>query len=66
MVHFHTGGAADDAFVVVALPDSFFQAGRNVPHPAGFTVAFVLGAAGATWGRELQALVVARSIIPLV
>ena len=66
MVYFHTGGAADDAFVVVALPDGFFEACWDVPHPAGFTVAFVPRAAGATWGGELQALVVTCSIIPLV
>lgn len=66
MVHFHTGGAANDAFIAVSLPDGFFKAGRDVPHPAGFTVTLVLGAAGSTWGGELQALVVASSIIPLV
>lgn len=66
MVHFHTGGATDNAFIAVSLSDGFFEAGWDIPHPAGFTVAFVLEAAGATWGGELQALVVARSIIPLV
>lgn len=66
MVHFHTGGAANNAFVIVALPDGFFEAGWDVPYPAGFAVTFVLGAAGVTWGGELQALVVACSIIPLV
>lgn len=54
MVHFHTGGAADNTLVVVALPDCFFKACRDVPHPPGFCViTFVLGAAGTTWGREL-------------
>lgn len=66
MVHFHTGSPTDDTLVTVSLPDGFFKAGRDVPHPPWFAVAFVLGAAGATWGGELQALVVARSIIPLV
>lgn len=66
MVHFHTGSAANDAFTPVSLPDGFFKAGRDVPHPPQFTVTLVLGAAGSTWGGKLQALVVASSIIPLV
>lgn len=66
MVHFHTRGATDDAFAPVSLPDGFFEACRDVPHPPRFAAALVLGAAGATWGGELQALVVACSIIPLV
>lgn len=66
MVHFHTGGATDNAFIAVSLPDGFFEAYRDVPHPPRFAVALMLGAAGATWGGELQALVVACSIIPLV
>ena len=66
MVYFHTGGAANNTLVVVALPNGFFEACRDVPHPPRFAVALMLGAAGATWGGELQALVVACSIIPLV
>ena len=66
MVHFHTGGATNNTFIIVAPTNGFFEAGWDIPHPAGFTVAFVLGAAGATWGGELQALVVACRIIPLV
>lgn len=66
MVYFHTGGAANNTLVIVALADGFFEAGWDIPHPAGFTVAFVLGAAGAAWGGELQAFVVAGGIIPLV
>lgn len=66
MVYFHTGGAANDTLIIVSLPYGFFEACRDAPHPAGFTATLVLGAAGATWGGELQAFVVTCSIIPLV
>lgn len=66
MVYFHTGGAANNTLVIVALADGFFKASRDVPHPPRFVVTFVLGAAGAAWGGELQAFVVAGGIIPLV
>ena len=53
VVYFHTGGAADDTLVVVALPDCFFEACWYVPYPPQFcVVTFVLGAAGAAWGCE--------------
>lgn len=67
MIHFHTGGATNNTLIIVSLPDGFFEAGWDVPHSSRFhTVALVLGAAGATWGGELQAFVVSCSIIPLV
>ena len=67
MVYFHTGGAADNTLVVVALPDGFFEACWYVPYPPGpSVVAFVPRAPGTTWGCELQTLVVACRIIPLV
>lgn len=54
MVYFHAGGAADDAFVVVALPDGFFEVCRDVPHPPGpGVVAFVPRAPGTAGGCEL-------------
>lgn len=54
MVYFHAGGAADDTLVVVALPNDFFEACWDVPHPPRFcVVSFVLGAAGAAWGCEV-------------
>lgn len=53
MVYFYTWGAADDALVVVALPNGFFEACWYVPHPPRpGVVSFVLGAAGRTWGCE--------------
>ena len=54
MVYFHAGGAADDTLVVVALPDCFFEACWDFPHPPRpGVVAFMLGATGAAWGCEL-------------
>lgn len=54
MVYFHTGGAADNTLVVVALPDGFFKARRDVPHPPRpGVVSFMPRAPGTTWGCEL-------------
>ena len=54
MVYFHAGGAADNTLVVVALPDCFFKACRDVPHPPRFCViTFVPRAPGTTWGYEV-------------
>lgn len=67
MVYFYAWGAADNTLVVVALSDCFFKACRDVPHPPRpGVVSFVPRAPGTAWGCELQAFVVACSIIPLV